>query len=164
MQTHCSLASRARRARSAADVTTTASLAQDRYRGGQPVVTRGRLSNRTKLIVFVSPLGDPHTGGRGPQEHTDAVDEDLDRMTREQLGAEVVKLRAAIRRHRDSSGHDLCWHHPDVWATLPEHIDPDLAVPPWPKFIRGCIAYRQSLDEQLPGARTHDAEYDEQPR
>jgi hypothetical protein len=110
------------------------------------------------------PQGDPHTGGRGPQEHTDAVDEDLDQMTREQLGAEVVKLRAAIRRHRDSSGHDLCWHHPDLWATLPEHIDPDLAVPPWPKFIRGCIAYRQSLDEQLPGARTHDAEYDEQPR
>ena len=103
------------------------------------------------------------TGGP-PREHTDAVDEDLDRMTREQLGAEVVKLRAAIRRHRDSSGHDLCWHHPDLWATLPEHIDPDLAVPPWPKFIRGCIAYRQSLDEQLPGARTHDAEYDEQPR
>jgi hypothetical protein len=102
--------------------------------------------------------------GADRQGHTDAVDEDLDRMTREQLGAEVVKLRAAIRRHRDSSGHDLCWHHPDLWATLPEHIDPDLAVPPWPKFIRGCIAYRQSLDEQLPGVRTHDAEYDEQPR
>jgi hypothetical protein len=125
------------------------------------------LATNTLIPTVLRPLqepADPHTGGRGPQEHTDAVDEDLDRMTREQLGAEVVKLRAAIRRHRDSSGHDLCWHHPDLWATLPEHIDPDLAVPPWPKFIRGCIAYRQSLDEQLPGARTHDAEYDEQPR
>ena len=85
-------------------------------------------------------------------------------MTQEQLVVEVVKLRAAIRRHRDSSGHDLCWHHPDLWATLPERIDPDVAVPPWPKFLRGCVAYRQSLDEQLPGAPRHDADYREQPR
>ena len=85
-------------------------------------------------------------------------------MTQEQLVVEVVKLRAAIRRHRDSSGHNLCWHHPDLWATLPERIHPDVAVPPWPKFLRGCVAYRQSLDEQLPGAPTHDADYREQPR
>ena len=35
------------------------------------------------------------------------------------------------------------------------------AVPPWPRFMRGCVAYRQSLDEQAPGAATHDAEYDD---
>ena len=49
-------------------------------------------------------------------------------MTRGQLAAEVVKLRAAIRRHRDSSGHDLCWHHPELWATLPERVDPDVGL------------------------------------
>ena len=88
------------------------------------------------------------------------MDDDLDDMTREQLVAEVVKLRAAVRTHRDSSGHNLCWHHPDLWETLPERVEPDIAVPPWPRFMRGCVAYRQSLDEQAAGARVHDAEYD----
>ena len=37
------------------------------------------------------------------------------------LVAEVKKLRAGIREHRDSTGHDLCWHHPDLWALLPEN-------------------------------------------
>jgi hypothetical protein len=30
-------------------------------------------------------------------------------------------------------------------------------VPEWPEFMRGCVKYRQSLDEQAPNApRTHD--------
>ena len=29
-------------------------------------------------------------------------------MTREQLMAEAKRLRAGIRKHRDSSGHELC--------------------------------------------------------
>jgi len=92
------------------------------------------------------------------------VDDDLQGMPREQLIAEVIKLRTAIRDHRDSSGHDLCWHHPDLWRTLPEQVETDIAVPPWPQFLRGCVAYRQSLDEQAPDARPHDAEYREQSR
>src|SRR4249919_3622925 len=39
-----------------------------------------------------------------------AMDDDLASLTREQLIAEVIRLRAGIRAHRDSSGHDLCWH------------------------------------------------------
>ena len=66
-------------------------------------------------------------------------DEDLVRMDREALIAEVRKLRAGIREHRDQSGHGLCWHHPKLWALLPERIDPSIAVPPWPKFLRGCV-------------------------
>ena len=90
----------------------------------------------------------------------DVTDDDLAAMTREQLLAEVAKLREAIREHRDSSGHELCWHHPDLWNTLPEQLDPDIAVPPWPQFMRGCVAYRQSLDRELPDARTHRAEFE----
>jgi hypothetical protein len=93
--------------------------------------------------------------------HHGGMDSDLDNLTREQLVAEVITLRAAIRRHRDSSGHDLCWHHPDLWSTLPERIEPAVAVPPWPQFMRGCIAYRQSLAEQLPDAPVLDAEYED---
>jgi hypothetical protein len=86
------------------------------------------------------------------------MDQDLDALTREELIAEVKKLRAAIREHRDSTGHDLCWHHPALWATLPEKTDPLPPVPEWPEFMRGCVRYRQSLDEQLPHApRTGEA-------
>lgn len=88
------------------------------------------------------------------------MDEDLAALSREHLIDEVKKLRGAIRAHRDSSGHDLCWHHPHLWSLLPEKVDPVIAVPPWPKFMRGCIRYRQSLDEQAPGAPVHDKEFE----
>jgi hypothetical protein len=78
------------------------------------------------------------------------MDEDLDRMSRDELVAEVRRLRNGIRVHRDSTGHELCWHHPALWGLLPERHDPLPVVPEWPEFMRGCIRYRQSLDEQLP--------------
>ena len=87
------------------------------------------------------------------------MDDDLNSMSREQLLAEAGKLRAAIRKHRDESGHGLCWHHPELWALLPEKIDPDIAVPPWPKFLRGCVKYRESLDQQKPDAPVLDQEF-----
>jgi hypothetical protein len=80
------------------------------------------------------------------------MDEDLETMQRDELIAEVKKLRAGIREHRDSSEHELCWHHPQLWALLPEKTDSLPVVPEWPEFMRGCVRYRQSLDEQLPGA------------
>ena len=80
------------------------------------------------------------------------MDADLDALSREQLIIEIKKLRGAIREHRDSTGHDLCWHHPDLWSLLPEKLAPPVAVPAWPQFMRGCIRYRQSLDEQAPDA------------
>jgi hypothetical protein len=80
------------------------------------------------------------------------MDNDLETMTREELISEVKKLRQGIREHRDSSGHDLCWHHPDLWGLLPEKTDPQLKVPEWPQFMEGCLRYRKSLDEQLENA------------
>jgi hypothetical protein len=88
------------------------------------------------------------------------VDDDLEEMTREQLAAEVQRLRAGIRAHRDSSGQELCWHHPALWGLLPERTDPLPVVPTWPEFLRGCVKYRQSLDEQLPNAPRSDAPYE----
>jgi hypothetical protein len=88
------------------------------------------------------------------------VDEDLERLDREALIAEVKRLRQGIRKHRDSSGHDLCWHHPQLWGLLPERIDPEIAVPPWPKFLRGCVKYRESLERQRPDAPVHDREFE----
>ena len=89
------------------------------------------------------------------------MDDDLDQMSREQLVAEVKRLRAGIREHRDSTGHALCWHHPDLWALLPERTDPVPVVPEWPQFMSGCIRYRQSLDEQAPHAPRSDEPFNE---
>lgn len=85
------------------------------------------------------------------------MDTDLERMSREQLVEEVKKLRQGIRRHRDNTRHELCWHHPALWGLLPERTDPVPTVPDWPQFLEGCIRYRQSLDEQVPHApRTNE--------
>jgi GNAT superfamily N-acetyltransferase len=86
-------------------------------------------------------------------------DSDIDEMTPEALRSALRHARAAIRTHRDATGHDLCWHHPDLWALLPERIAPTVAVPPWPQFLRGCVAYRASLDRELPDAPVHGNEY-----
>ena len=89
------------------------------------------------------------------------MDDDLDRMDRDALVAEVKKLRQGIRTHRDSSGHELCWHHPRLWALLPDATDPQPAVPDGPQFMRGCIRYRQSLDAQLAHAPRTQAEFED---
>lgn len=88
------------------------------------------------------------------------LDDDLASMGRDQLAEEVRRLRAGIREHRDSSGMDLCWHHPKLWGLLPEEVDPAIAVPEWPQFLRGCVAYRQNLDKQRPDAPRTIQEYD----
>lgn len=87
------------------------------------------------------------------------MDEDLQALSREALIREITRLRAGIRAHRDSSGHDLCWHHPQLWGLLPEPMKVDVAVPPWPRFLRGCVRYRESLDRELPDAPRVDTEF-----
>ena len=76
------------------------------------------------------------------------MNDDLNDMTRDELVAEVKKLRQGIRQHRDSSKHELCWHHPALWGLLPEKTDPRPTVPAWPDFLEGCLRYRRSLDER----------------
>jgi hypothetical protein len=46
-----------------------------------------------------------------------------------------------------------------MWSLLPEGFDIKIAVPPWPEFMRGCIRYRQSLDEHRPHAKPHGGEF-----
>ncbi len=87
------------------------------------------------------------------------MDEDLKSLTQDQLIAEVKRLRTGIREHRDSTGHGLCWYHPKLWGLLPERSEPQPTVPDWPQFLRGCIRYRQSIDEQLPAAPRSTEEF-----
>jgi len=87
------------------------------------------------------------------------MDEDLQSLDRAELLAEIRRLRAAIREHRDSSAHQLCWHHPKLWSLLPEPIPDNLQVPDWPQFLRGCVRYREALDRELPNAPRISAEF-----
>lgn len=93
------------------------------------------------------------------------VDTDLETLSREQLIAEAMKLRNGIRKHRDSSGHELCWHHPALWGLLPEKngsdpggagmaaIHPGVrALPAVPRRTgTECIAYIRALSEMTTG-------------
>ena len=88
------------------------------------------------------------------------MDEDVSRLSRGELEAEVRRLRAGIREHRDATRHELCWHHPKLWALLPEKTDPVPVVPEWPQFLEGCIRYRRSLDEQAPDAPRSSEPYE----
>ncbi|SBV91782.1 conserved hypothetical protein [uncultured delta proteobacterium] len=87
------------------------------------------------------------------------MDDDIRYLSRGELIDEIMMLRDAIRAHRDSSGHDLCWHHPGLWGLLPEPVPAGIAVPRWSKFMAGCVAYRRSLDRELPDAPVDDREY-----
>ncbi len=87
------------------------------------------------------------------------MDEDLDKMSREELIEVTKKLRAAIREHRDSTLHDLCWYQPELWSLLPEKTAPVPTVPQWSQFMQGCIRFRQSLDEQAENAPRTDQNY-----
>lgn len=87
------------------------------------------------------------------------MDDDLQSLDRPALIAEVKRLRDGIRQHRDSSGHELCWHHPQLWGLLPERTDPLPTVPAWPQFLRGCLRYRESLDSELADAPRTDKEF-----
>jgi hypothetical protein len=87
------------------------------------------------------------------------MDEDLMALTREQLVEEVKRLRTGIRTHRDSTGHALCWHHPDLWGLLPEQGELRPWVPTWPKFMEGCVRYRAMLDRELADAPRRDVDF-----
>jgi hypothetical protein len=80
------------------------------------------------------------------------MDDDLQHMSKDLLIEEIKKLRTGIREHRDSTGQKLCWHHPRLWSLLPEKVNPNISVPEWAEFLKGCIQYRKSLDEQNPDA------------
>lgn len=73
------------------------------------------------------------------------MDDDLDTMSAQQLKTEILKLRTGIRQHRDCSGHDLCWYHPELWDLLPEKVTPTPEVPDIPEFIHNCVKYRLTL-------------------
>ncbi len=73
-------------------------------------------------------------------------DSDLYYMTPYELLQAALAMRAAIRTHRDASGHDLCWYVPELWDVLPDKVSPKPDVPATGEFLNRCKQYRASLE------------------
>ena len=65
------------------------------------------------------------------------MDDDLKQMSREQLIAEVKKLRQGIRKHRDSTDHEICAGTIRRYGrSCRRSRTPLPSVPDWPQFMR----------------------------
>jgi len=73
-------------------------------------------------------------------------DSDLDSMTPEQLKEEVLKLRGAIRYHRDQKGDDRCWVDDlRLYELMPEGAEGyDPTLPPEDVFLENCKRFCRS--------------------
>jgi hypothetical protein len=84
------------------------------------------------------------------------LDEDLEAFDRTALIAEISRLRGGIRASRQQRSRPVLASSRTL-GLLPEYVDPAVAVPPWPTFLRGCVAYREALERELPQAAMHEA-------
>ena len=70
------------------------------------------------------------------------TDSDVQFMTRDQLKAEVLRLRVGIRSHRDQRLDDRCWMDDiELYDLLPEKADPnfvDLRQLPKETMMHNC--------------------------
>lgn len=68
-------------------------------------------------------------------------------MTEVELRARVAELEAAIRKHREATGHEMCWENDEeLWSTLGDGVVIDHTPPPWCEFMQRCAEYRASKD------------------
>lgn len=66
----------------------------------------------------------------------------------------IEELETAIRRHRDATGHQMCWENDhELWAVLGGD-PPDRVPPPLPEFMQCCAAYWQSRQQTSLTTRT----------
>jgi len=71
------------------------------------------------------------------------MDVDLTRMSADELRQEVMKLRNAIRTHRDQKGDANCWLDSQMYlyGLLPEKIDADPQLPNKNLMMINCSRY-----------------------
>jgi hypothetical protein len=88
------------------------------------------------------------------------MDPDIDGRTRDQLVEEGEEPACRHRRQSRQFGSRSVLTALPALGLLPEQINPAVAAPHWPKFLRGCIAYREILGREIQGAMIADVEYD----
>jgi len=71
------------------------------------------------------------------------VDNDLLEMSAEQLREELMKVRTAIRTHRDQKGDENCWLDDQfyLYGLLPEVKDADPQLPDKELMMMNCSRY-----------------------
>ena len=70
------------------------------------------------------------------------IDVDLDMMNANELKNEVVRLRNAIREHRNQRGDDRCWMDDHVlYMNLPEKDSGITTLPAKEEFLNNCARY-----------------------
>jgi len=76
-----------------------------------------------------------------------AIMTDKDRI--KALKKRVRVLEKAIKKHREQTGHNMCWENDEeLWAILGDGVRLDHTPPPWGEFMTRCAAYRQSKDRK----------------
>lgn len=69
-------------------------------------------------------------------------DRDLKKLTPGQLRQLIMKLRHAIRRHRDAEENARCWHNDlQLYGALPEQKPAGKMLGPEEELLRNCRRY-----------------------
>jgi len=62
---------------------------------------------------------------------------------------EIKHLESAIKKHRDQTGHNMCWENDqELWAVLNDDVEIDHTPPAWDEFMLKCVEYRKSKDSK----------------
>jgi ribosomal protein S18 acetylase RimI-like enzyme len=86
---------------------------------------------------------------------------ELDKLDRQELQAEVLRLRAAIRQHRNEQMHNRCWLDDQrLYRALPEKDDGDQRLPDRAAFLANCERYwrTRSVSDASLGGRSSASE------
>lgn len=77
------------------------------------------------------------------------MDADLALRTDGHLITEIMRLRAAIRQHRDEKGHGRCWlDDQTLYQVLPETTQADFTLPPKEEFLTNCEVYWRTRQKE----------------
>lgn len=85
----------------------------------------------------------------GPSNYINP-DPEVEKWDRVRLEQEVMKLRSAIRYHRDQKGDDRCWLDDiKLYEALPETGNAELTLPPKEEFLGSCKKFWECRQGQV---------------
>jgi len=59
----------------------------------------------------------------------------------------IKELENAIKKHREQTGHEMCWENDEeLWQVLEDGIKLDHTPPEWCEFMQKCAEYRKSRE------------------
>lgn len=65
------------------------------------------------------------------------------------LHTRINELETAIKKHREQTGHNMCWENDEeLWSVLNDGVKIDHTPPNWCEFMTKCAEYRASKDKK----------------